>query len=117
MERVHDLTGGIPRRINRLCSRVLLAGALEKVDLLTIRMVEETAEELEADLGAGLKPGEEPVPLAIPDNGDVAILRAAVEGLAKRLDTLEQSSRRRERMLGQLADLVAQYAKRSDATP
>ena len=117
MERVHDLTGGIPRRINRLCARVLLAGALEKVDLLTIRMVEETAEELEADLGAGLKPGEEPVPLAIPDTGDVAILRAAVEGLAKRLDTLEQSSRRRERMLGQLADLVAQYAKRSDAAP
>lgn len=117
MERVHDLTGGIPRRINRLCARVLLAGALEKVDLLTIRMVEETAEELEADLGAGLKPGEEPVPLSIPDSGDVAILRAAVEGLAKRLDTLEQSSRRRERMLGQLADLVAQYAKRSDATP
>jgi putative secretion ATPase (PEP-CTERM system associated) len=112
MDRVHELTGGIPRRINRLCSRVLLTGALEKVDLLTIRMVEDTAAELEADLGAGLRPGEEPEPPPDPGAGELAMLRAAVEGLAKRLEALEKSSKRRERMLGQLADLVSTYTKR-----
>jgi putative secretion ATPase (PEP-CTERM system associated) len=41
---------GIPRRINRLCSRVLMHGALEETNQITGQMVEDTAEELQKDL-------------------------------------------------------------------
>ena len=40
---VHRHTGGIPRRINTLCSRVLLFGALEETHTITGGMVEATA--------------------------------------------------------------------------
>src|SRR5208283_3313804 len=43
---IYRFTDGIPRRINRLCSRVLLYGALEEAGTLTREMVESTAEEL-----------------------------------------------------------------------
>ncbi len=46
-------TGGIPRRINRLCSRVLLYGALEESDSITGPMVDNTASELQQDLEVG----------------------------------------------------------------
>jgi putative secretion ATPase (PEP-CTERM system associated) len=46
-------SGGLPRRINRLCSRVLLYGALEEADEITRAMVETTAEELAQDLEGG----------------------------------------------------------------
>ncbi|WP_207537016.1 ExeA family protein [Sabulicella rubraurantiaca] len=51
LEAIHHHTGGVPRRINRLCSRVLLAGALEGAEVLELDLVESTAQELEEDLG------------------------------------------------------------------
>ena len=51
-ERIHAHTGGVPRRINRLCGRVLLFGALEKAGVITAAMVDATAAELEADIGS-----------------------------------------------------------------
>ncbi len=53
---IHRHTGGVPRRINTLCSRLLLLGALEETHTITGTMVDETAEELDRDLGAGLEP-------------------------------------------------------------
>ena len=53
---VHDHSGGIPRRINRLCSRVLLYGALEETSAITGATVDSTAEELAQDL-EGARPG------------------------------------------------------------
>lgn len=60
LEAVHHYTGGVPRRINRLCSRVLLAGALEGAEVLELDLVESTAQELEEDLGGGFPPVPEP---------------------------------------------------------
>ncbi len=51
LDLVHVHSGGIPRRINRLCSRVLLAAALERATVLTAELVSITAEELTHDLG------------------------------------------------------------------
>ena len=49
---MHEHSGGIPRRINRLCARVLLAGTLEHATVMTAELVSVTAEELTQDLGA-----------------------------------------------------------------
>lgn len=48
---VFRYSDGIPRRINRLCARILLSGALEDAGQITARMAQMTAEELEEDLG------------------------------------------------------------------
>jgi putative secretion ATPase (PEP-CTERM system associated) len=47
---LHRHSGGLPRRINRLCGRALLYGALEEAAVLTAAMVDSTAQELVRDL-------------------------------------------------------------------
>jgi hypothetical protein len=51
LDAVHYFTDGVPRRINRLCARVLLAGELEQAEVLSAGLVVATALELEEDLG------------------------------------------------------------------
>lgn len=96
---VHRHSGGIPRRINTLCSRVLLYGALEEAHVITAEMVETTAGELNQDLGAGLAPA-----LAAPD----ALHGGAAEhdAIMRRLEALEASSVRQDRMFRRVLDLL-----------
>ncbi|MBK1657573.1 AAA family ATPase [Paracraurococcus ruber] len=105
---LHRHTGGIPRRINRLCSRVLLAGALEHAPHLTAALVEATASELDEDLGAG---AEEMPAVAAPRGLAVGLpmgAAAQLEDLAQRVEALEQNAARRERVLNRLMDLFAE---------
>jgi putative secretion ATPase (PEP-CTERM system associated) len=50
-QQVHRWTGGIPRRINRLCNRLLLAAFLETRDAITAENVEQIAQDLRAEIG------------------------------------------------------------------
>ena len=89
---VHRHSGGLPRRINRLCARLLLYGALEQAKILTAAMVDGTAHELDQDLEG--PPGsivQEP------------ILREDLQG---RVAALEAAAARRERVLQRLLDLL-----------
>ena len=59
---IYQHTGGIPRRINILCDRLLLTGRLDEKHAFTGREVAEVISELQqefapADLGANLKSG------------------------------------------------------------
>jgi hypothetical protein len=101
---VHRYTSGIPRRINRLCSRVLLAGALEKAPHLTADLVEATAVELEDDLGAGMVQGSymPGLPRLTPE------MESQIEALEKRIDGLERTMARRERAFTRLMDFLAE---------
>ena len=87
LDLVHEHSGGIPRRINRLCARVLVAGALEHAAVLTAELVSITAEELKQDLGAIC--AEPPPPAGQED-------RAALRTLADRLGQLERAIGGRE---------------------
>ena len=73
---VYRHTGGIPRRINTLCSRVLLYGALEETHTITGPMVEMTADELSQDLGAGLAAPQPATIPAMPTASDTEQRRA-----------------------------------------
>ena len=101
-EAVFTHTGGIPRRINRLCSRVLLYGVLEEAHDITGDVVDATATELAHDLegveaaaptlaGAAARPG------APPSHAD---LLARVEALEQQMAAREQMFRRLTRMFG-----------------
>lgn len=95
LDMVHHHSGGVPRRINRLCARVLLAGALEHVNRLDGEFVEATALELEDDLGGP------PAPPA-PETD-------TFEALRQRIATLEEGAPWRERVMGKMqriADLL-----------
>ena len=103
---VHRHSGGIPRRINRLCSRVLLAGALENAPHLTADLVEATAVELEDDLGGGLtrESGYGQPARMTPE------LEAQIDALSQRIDNLERTTARRERAFNRLMDFLSELS-------
>ncbi|WP_428531259.1 AAA family ATPase [Rhodopila sp.] len=90
---IHRHTGGIPRRINTLCSRVLLFAALEQAHAVTAAMVDATAEELNRDLGIGPQPTSAPTAPASDD-------------LRHRVVALEQHSLRQDTLFKQVLDLM-----------
>lgn len=100
---VHQYSGGIPRRINRLCARVLLSGSLEHAAVLGKDLVTATAEELEEDLGVICDPGDH-----LPASGEMP---PAMRELTDRVAALEKAVDRRERMLRRLHDLVNQLTE------
>lgn len=93
-------TGGLPRRINTLCARVLLYGALEETHTLTAEMVDATADELARDLGAGQAA---PVAASRFESDDA-------ERQAARIEALEHDLARQGRTLQRLVDLIGAYA-------
>ena len=95
---VHQKTGGIPRRINRLCSRVLLYGALEEATTITAEAVNATAEELLQDL-EGESAEAVAAERALPD--------AERSSLQARIQRLEAEVARQAQLFTKLAELLA----------
>jgi putative secretion ATPase (PEP-CTERM system associated) len=99
---VFQHSGGIPRRVNTLCTRILLYGALEESHEISAEMVETIATELDRDIGSGgvlsLAPGEGQLV-----NGTGA------EGLLRRIAALEQGLARQDRIFRRLIDLLGGY--------
>jgi hypothetical protein len=52
-DRIHTATAGVPRRINRLCDRLLLFGALEQIHELEGKHVDTVVAEISSELGIG----------------------------------------------------------------
>jgi type II secretory pathway predicted ATPase ExeA len=100
-------TDGIPRRINTLCSRVLLYGAIEEAHTVTGPMVETTAQELSHDLGGGL-PAPQPTTATVSSVPSGAVN----DSLERRIAVLEQHSARQDRVFRRLLDLLAAVADR-----
>ncbi|MBR0670167.1 AAA family ATPase [Roseomonas soli] len=109
LDTVHHHTGGIPRRINRLCSRVLLAGSLEHQALLSAALVEATAVELEQDLNEICADPLPSPPLTLPEAPAAApastALEEAIHDLGERVGELERLTTKRERVFRRLQDL------------
>ena len=97
-------TGGLPRRINTLCGRVLLYGALEETHVVTAEMVEATAAELARDLGAGQPPPQAAPRIAVSEERNT-------EQLDGRIAALEQGVARQGRTLHRLVELIGAYAE------
>ena len=57
---IYSFSAGIPRRINTLCNRLLLAAALSEQHEITTASVEATAEEIRTELSAGAPAAESP---------------------------------------------------------
>ena len=111
-------TDGIPRRINRLCSRALMHGALDEQETITVAMIETTAAELAEDLRAGtVEDGNAEPGQTLNMGADVAALAAGghefgvadqrlLGHLLARVTALEERLARREQMFQRLAALL-----------
>ncbi|HJU20802.1 MAG TPA: AAA family ATPase [Stellaceae bacterium] len=95
---IHHHSEGIPRKVNTLCSRVLLFGYLEERHDISGAVVEEVAEELRRDLAAGLVEGG---PGAAP-NG------VHRHSLDQRLLSLETAVGRHDKVIRRALEIAAQ---------
>jgi len=97
-ELVHAYTGGIPRRINTLCSRALLAGFLSEKHVISVEEIEHVIAEFAEEFGESAPA----VPSGNGANGghDVAGLEKRVGGVEKAMgitvNLLRQLIRARE---------------------
>ena len=113
-------TDGIPRRINRLCSRALMHGALDEQEIITAAMIESTAGELDEDLRGGEPEGEVgggTLSYATHTHSGVSLDMAGIDlsatdqrllgHLAARLSALEGKIAQREQIFQRLAALFS----------
>lgn len=59
---IHNWTGGLPRRINMLCNRLLLSAFLDNTDQIDATRVDAVAREIREEIGGLLRPAEQAVP-------------------------------------------------------
>lgn len=97
---VYAHTAGMPRRINRLCSRVLLYGALDEMETVTAAIVDVTAEELQQDLRGNPEPSPADA-VADPTAG-----AASGASLLDRVATLERTVAQREHVFQRLSAIL-----------
>lgn len=94
-------SGGVPRRINTLCSRVLLFGFLEQQHAIGSSAVDQIAAELHNELGLVASSSSSP-PTAIATDAPAA-------QLADRVTALERSVERHDRAIRRAIEIAAAY--------
>ena len=57
-ETIHNWTGGLPRRINMLCNRLLLSAFLDNTDQIDAARADTVAREIREEIGGLLRPAE-----------------------------------------------------------
>jgi hypothetical protein len=103
---IYESTGGIPRRINGLCSRLLLYGFLEEIHTISASDAERVAMDLKAELSAVTVPAK--IWDAVPMIAETPALPGAV---AERLCTLERVTKIHQRTIQRLIEIMANHFK------
>lgn len=118
LDAIYEYSGGVPRRLNTLCSRLLLFGAIEELTRFDRKVVEEVIADLEKDqtptsgptYGARTSNGTGrggDTPGYIASGGGYA----EVLELRQRLDVLERHVRVQGQTIEQLFQLLERWAK------
>jgi len=69
---IHEFTGGVPRRINAMCDRLMLFGCLEELHHLEKDAVLSVMQELEQEVSFDPPPGEADLPTTPPPGQPIA---------------------------------------------
>jgi hypothetical protein len=92
---IYSETGGVPRRINQLCNRLLLAGFLAEKHQLTAADVEQVGAEIRDELGgSAVRLPEAPPTQVTYDDGqrlDNVVRPFATSAITARLDRIEKA--------------------------
>lgn len=121
-ELIHEKTGGVPRKINALCSRVLLNGFLEELHEIDDEVIAKVSKELDdeiaqvmaspADRAAGALVAAQTASGRLNGgyrNGDGHDLGLPGTDLADRISVLEQHVRTHERTIKRALEIAAEY--------
>jgi putative secretion ATPase (PEP-CTERM system associated) len=131
-QKIFDFTGGVPRKVNTLCSRLLLYGAIEELHEINEGVVDAVVADLEKDNQAGFKRNAEALEAAqrLKDKAgqDSAILKE-MEGRAQaanlqidladmlsRLEVVEQYVRVHEQTIKEALDIASQWLENPENT-
>jgi general secretion pathway protein A len=111
--KIYQHTGGVPRRINTLCTRLLLFGALEERHEIGAEVVEEVVRDLMQEGTQPMPNGHHAAPPPPPRiNGGAD--RIDLGRVEQRLDALERSVTSNERALKRALQMFAEYLDASD---
>ena len=101
---IYQHTEGVPRRINTLCSRLLLYGFLEQLHTLTASAVDKVANDLREEIAVVTSTP------ALPAVGaEAGALGAALPAVVERLGALEKSVDQHERLIRRAIEIAAHY--------
>ena len=100
---IHQRTGGVPRQINTLCSRLLLFGFLEELHTLTANSVQKVANDLREEIALVAAPTVADIPAEPGGSPDV------FSQITNRLALLEDSVHRQGRVIKRVIEIAASY--------
>jgi general secretion pathway protein A len=100
---IHQRTGGVPRRINTLCSRLLLFGFLEELHTLTPNAVEKVANDLQGEIAPVTAPLAFAGSLAAPGPAET------ISQITQRLGVLEDRVHRHGRAIKLAIEIAVAY--------
>jgi general secretion pathway protein A len=103
---IHQRTGGVPRQINTLCSRLLLFGFLEELHTLTANAVEKVANDLRDEIALVAAP-----PAVANSPADPIGRGDALSQINRRLGVLEESVHNHGRVIKRALEIAASYLR------
>ena len=111
LDKIHDLTRGLPRQINKLCARLLLAGFLDQLHAIDEILVDEVFDDFRKEPNSGFNrdrslDGEGG--LAASPNG------SSERSLDERITRIEQDLKNQERLLRKALDVFLGHRNSSD---
>ena len=99
---IYKFSGGVPRRINTLCARLLLYGFLEGLHTITAAAVESVGNDLGRELAFANGSGAQTPAISLDKENPLS-------DIARHLTQLEQTVERHERVIKQAIAIVARY--------
>jgi general secretion pathway protein A len=101
---IHQRTGGVPRQINTLCSRLLLFGFLEELHTLTGNSVQKVANDLREEIALVSAP-----PTVTDPSAEAGGSPDVFSQITHRLSVLEDSVHRQGRVIKRVIEIAASY--------
>ncbi|MGH6785223.1 MAG: XrtA/PEP-CTERM system-associated ATPase [Novosphingobium sp.] len=112
---LYEASGGVPRRINQICNRLMLLGSVEQRSRIDGAMLGEVLDELAKD---GTMPLSRPEPKARPE--PQPLLASAQPGPpfdTGRIDRLEAALEERDTQIAELQQAIIELANQHEARP
>ncbi len=112
---LYEASGGVPRRINQICNRLMLLGSVEQRSRIDGAMLGEVLDELAKD---GTMPLTRPEPKARPEPQPLlASAKAGPPFDEGRIDRLEAGLAERDNQIAELQQAIIELANQREARP
>ncbi|MBA4161121.1 MAG: general secretion pathway protein [Novosphingobium sp.] len=107
---LYEASGGVPRRINQICNRLMMLGAVDQRSRIDGAMLSQVLEELELDGTMQLNKPSKPAPVAAPVAAPVPVDAVA-------LAQLQAMLAERDAQIAELQQAVIELANEQEAAP